>query len=334
MDIWSSPEAAMEYARHLAKATLGASEFRNASNVLMAMEIGRSYNLSPAVSMMNIHIIPTSKGPTPTLTANMMQSQALKAGHFIHIKSTKSKVVGRLIRGDFTPERIDYLKAIGFSQDEIREMCTFEEVWDERRAMEAKLLGKDNWGLYQEDMMRARVKAGLIRMGCPEVLMGNLYTPDELGAITDREGTPLMADDGTVIMGEVVRSTTTRSPRKASPAKKAATAPEPEPVDAEIEEDEEQETASEAEEAPAAPGSIDPQQVVDYALAVAQDEAMALQERAETLGTLLKQSDEFALGDAEIVVGDSEATLREALLAISKPVMIQMHQQAKQTTTA
>lgn len=333
MDIWSSHEAAMEYAKNLAKATLGAVEFRNASNVLMAMEIGRSYGLSPAVSMMNIHIIPTSKGPTPALTANMMQSLAVRAGHFIKVESTtKSRAVGKLIRGDMTPERRQYLLDLGMTLDDIRDMISFSEMWDEGRAADAGLLGKGNWGLYPQSMMRARVKADLVRMACPEVLMGNMYTPDELGALVDEEGLPLM-DGGEVLMGEVVRAAPTRTSRKTSAAKKAAPAPEPEPVDAEIEEDEEQ-AAPEAEEAAAEENPVDPQQVVDYALTVAQDESVPLQERAETLGFLLKQSDEFELGDSEISVGDSEATLREALLAISKPIMVKMHQQAKQAATA
>lgn len=311
MDIWSSSEKAMAYATNLSKATMGASEFRNASNVLMAMEIGRSYGFSPAVSLMNIHIIPTSKGPTPALTANMMCALATMAGHFIKIDSKPHRVTGTLIRGDMTPERRQYLLDLGMTLADIKEMITSVEVWDEERAINAQLLGKGNWKTYQEDMLRARVKAGLIRMACPEVLMGNLYTPDELGAVTDSEGIPII-EGGQVVMGEVVR----RSPAKKAAAKPVIIDPTPEPVDAEIEEDDEEETEEEV-----TPGPVDPQAVVDYALELAQDETKSLEARAQELGELLKHSHESDILESQVQIGDADGPVGEVLKRISIPVL-------------
>jgi hypothetical protein len=56
-------------------------------------------------------------------------------------------------------------------------------------AEKAKLLSKDSWKNYPAAMLRARTVAIVARAIFPDAIMGCSYTPEELGAEIDAEGT-------------------------------------------------------------------------------------------------------------------------------------------------
>jgi hypothetical protein len=57
----------------------------------------------------------------------------------------------------------------------------------------AKLAKKDVWQEYPAAMLRARAISECVRMACPEVLHGAIYTPEERGAVIDEDGNPVDA---------------------------------------------------------------------------------------------------------------------------------------------
>lgn len=61
-------------------------------------------------------------------------------------------------------------------------------TWED--AVKAGVTGKDNWKNYTAAMLRARACSAICRVVFPDAIMG-VYTPDELGAITDEEGAPI-----------------------------------------------------------------------------------------------------------------------------------------------
>jgi hypothetical protein len=48
------------------------------------------------------------------------------------------------------------------------------------------------WERFPRAMLRARAIAEAVRIACPEVLHGAIYTPEELGAVVDQEGNPVI----------------------------------------------------------------------------------------------------------------------------------------------
>jgi hypothetical protein len=312
VQLWT-PEGALEHAKNLAKSTLINSHFRNAHNVLFASEIGRAYGLEAAVAIRNIHVFDSSDGLKTAISADLMVHLARRDGHIVHVKSSPGRVVGTLIRGDFTPERVEHLKNIGYSIEEIRELATFEEVWDQKRAANAGLLTKKNWINFTEDMMRARVKSGLVRMGASEALMGNMYTADELGADTDRAGIP--SEGRHVIVGEtvtnVVQLTEPAAKRSAPVVVEAAVV-----ADAEIEEDTVVETEETTDDTVAeAPTPPDPQVVADFAVETVNNPKKSTMEKIEAIQGVIANVGAHKMNDAEVTIGDNEP---EPLLAVLK----------------
>ena len=62
-------------------------------------------------------------------------------------------------------------------------------------AKQAGLTSKRNWKKYPQDMMFARAMTRGARRFCSEVFLGPVYTPDEMGAVTDKQGNPVQAPD-------------------------------------------------------------------------------------------------------------------------------------------
>ena len=60
-------------------------------------------------------------------------------------------------------------------------------------ATAAGLANKGVWKSYPQAMLRSRALAEVIRMGASEVLIGGIYTPEELGAEVDGGGQPVKA---------------------------------------------------------------------------------------------------------------------------------------------
>lgn len=132
---------------------------------LKAWELG----LPPMMAFSHIHII----NGKPTLSAELMQSLARKNLPGIQItivESTDKKAVVRILR----PERGSAPYTFSFSIED---------------AEKAKLLAKDVWKQYPGPMLFSRCISKALRMVCPDALMGVSYTPEELGANVEGDGT-------------------------------------------------------------------------------------------------------------------------------------------------
>ncbi|MEI5099027.1 recombinase RecT [Streptomyces sp. PmtG] len=76
------------------------------------------------------------------------------------------------------------------------------------------------WERFPRAMLRARAIAEAVRIACPEVLHGAIYTPEELGAVVDQEGNPVVAeraDAPPVQEGVTVVQSTPNGPPTAPP---------------------------------------------------------------------------------------------------------------------
>lgn len=202
-----------EYAAELARSSLLSSYFQNnPANVMYAMELGRSYGMEPVAVLANIHVFDDGQGRAKAaLSADFMVSLARRDGHAVHVEfdARTNKAIGTLIRRELLEMDVEKLKVMIELGIDLKAVYTFREVWTEEKAQAAGLMSKSNWKKYFGDMMKARVKAAVVRAGASEALIqlsnasalaGSLvvngqqvsvtttHTADELGAEMTDEG--------------------------------------------------------------------------------------------------------------------------------------------------
>lgn len=183
------------------------------ANVQYVMEIGNALGVDPVMALSHVHVFADGDGKLKSgLSADLMVALVRNAGHIVHIESKAAKATATLIRTDITPEKLDLLKQAGIDP---KQYMVFTATWTEERAQEMGLMNKRNWKLYTREMLVARAKSAVVRMGASEVLLGvrrqfaamgieltddrddeialasARYTPDELGVETDEEGVPV-----------------------------------------------------------------------------------------------------------------------------------------------
>jgi hypothetical protein len=71
-------------------------------------------------------------------------------------------------------------------------------VFSEADAKNAGLAGKKNWQQYLDSMLQWRAVSSLCRFLFPDVVLGAGYTPEEIGADIDSEGTPVQTNTVTL----------------------------------------------------------------------------------------------------------------------------------------
>lgn len=155
----------------LANSRLVPGDLRGKPEDIMVIALaGRELSLPPMAALNKIHVI----DGRPTLAAELMVALVLRAGHelvVVESDSTHALVKGRR-RGS------DQWQTVTFTMEE---------------AQGAGITGKGNWKKYPAAMLRARAISALCRFAFADVLLGNSYTPDELGAETDAAGNVLEA---------------------------------------------------------------------------------------------------------------------------------------------
>lgn len=208
-------EVSRRRAEELSQSRLMPEHFaNNPANVQYAMEIGQALGIDPVMALSHIHVFADNDGKLKSgLSADLMVALVRNAGHIVHIESRASKATATLIRTDITPEKLELLQKAGIDP---KQYMVFTATWTETRAMEMGLTNsKRNWKLYTPEMMAARVKSSVVRLGASEVLLGVRqlfrsmgielthdrddeiaiatahYTPDELGVETDEDGAPV-----------------------------------------------------------------------------------------------------------------------------------------------
>lgn len=145
--------------------------------ILAAMLTGREIGIGPMHALRSIDVIDGK----PSLSAELMASLVLRAGHYLWVVESTEKectVAGRR-RG--WPDRIP---------DQ-------EVTWSMEDATRAGLAGKSNWKNYPRAMLRARATSELCRMAFADVVERVGYVAEELG------GEPTEHDDAMQAVREV-----------------------------------------------------------------------------------------------------------------------------------
>lgn len=165
-------DAYIKNARMLAESSMLPPAYqKQPANVLLAIQTGAPLGFTASQSISGIHVI---KGK-PTMSADMTAAAVRRAGHKLRITGDDTHAVAVLIRSD---------------DPDFEYRCE----WTLERAKKAGLLGNDTWAKYPAAMLRARAITEVARAGASEALYGVVYTPEELGAEVDEDGTVIDAE--------------------------------------------------------------------------------------------------------------------------------------------
>ncbi len=151
-------DSEMTFAKALSTSDLVPRAFRGKpANILLAINLGHSLGLDPAVALTSIHVIDGQ----PSLSAQLQAALVRRAGHKLRLERTDGAVTAVLIRKDDP----DYEHRV---------------TWDMARAKAAGLAGRGAWQQYPEAMLANRATTEVIRVGASDVLLGAAYDPEEL----------------------------------------------------------------------------------------------------------------------------------------------------------
>ncbi|MGW6518577.1 recombinase RecT [Streptomyces sp. NPDC054962] len=181
-----SPYEAWQFCESLANTPLLPDAYRKQpASVLWAMEYGRALGLDVVTTITTIHVI---KGK-PCQSADLMLGRARSAGHRVRIKSERTRCEVRIMRHDDPDDET----VIEWTLDDALTagLCTLR---NDRPYSRDKNNQPQPWERFPRAMLRARAIAEAVRIACPEVLHGAIYTPEELGAVVDQEGNPVHAE--------------------------------------------------------------------------------------------------------------------------------------------
>jgi hypothetical protein len=134
-----------------------------AAQAFVKIMAGHELGIGPVLAMQHIHIIDGKTSLDATMVAGLIKSSG---------------------KYDYDVDRMDAKGcAITFFQidgGQRRKLGT--STWGEADAKAAGLLGRGNWGKYPRDMFFSRCVTFGARRFCPDVFLGPIYTPEELGA--------------------------------------------------------------------------------------------------------------------------------------------------------
>lgn len=159
---------------------LPASFRKQPANLLWAMEYARSIGVDMMTAVTSIHVIEGK----PTASADLIAALVRRAGHKLRVWGDDKQACATIIRSDDPHFE-------GFSV-----------TWTMDRAKAAGLAGKSVWRSFPAAMLRARAITEVARMACSEALHGVIYTPEEVGAVVDGEGAPVMQPAVVVVTSE------------------------------------------------------------------------------------------------------------------------------------
>ncbi|WP_336214742.1 hypothetical protein [Nonomuraea sp. LPB2021202275-12-8] len=179
----------IEYSQQLAFANLLPPQyFKQPANVLWAIEFGESIGVDAITAITEVHVI---KGK-PSSSAGLVSALVRKAGHRMRTWVERDEN-GRLLKAVSTIVRSD-------DPD-----FEFKSEWTIARAQTAGLLKQnENYGKYPEAMLKARSQTEVARDACKEALCGLGYTPEELGAQVNDDGS-IVITEATVEAGSSIR---------------------------------------------------------------------------------------------------------------------------------
>jgi hypothetical protein len=167
----SLPER-QEYAKALSVSDLLPAQYRGKpGNVLYAVEFGKSLGISTMAAILGVHII---EGRA-SASAGLISALVRDAGHKLRVWVERDQN-GQAVKAVATIHRRDDAE------------FEFRAEWTMQRAVAAGLAGKQVWKNYPEAMLKARAISEVAREACEEALRGVGYTPEELGAEVNADG--------------------------------------------------------------------------------------------------------------------------------------------------
>lgn len=158
-------DSEMRLAKALATSELVPRAYRGKpANVLLAINLGRSLGLEPAVALTSVQVIDGQ----PSLSAQAQAALVRRAGHKLRIVGDDTTATATIIRSD-DPE------------------YEHKATWTIDRATKAGLAGRGAWRTYPAAMLAARAITEVVRLAASDVLLGVAYTAEELAPAADTE---------------------------------------------------------------------------------------------------------------------------------------------------
>lgn len=167
----------LRMAAELAKSSLIPGHLRQRpENVFIVLMGAEALGIPVFWALQSLHVVDGKLG----MDAHLMRGLVVGNGHRFRVVERSNESATVEIRR----------KDLREGEEPYRATFTIED------AQRAGLTNKNNWRQYTASMLVARATGIAVRDECPELLFGIIYTPDELGAVTD--------EHGAVVDGEVV----------------------------------------------------------------------------------------------------------------------------------
>jgi len=144
---------------------------KDAAKSMVKILAGQEIGVTPFQSMSGINIIKGKAAMGANLIAGKIKGHPLY-DYRADVSSDKCTV--RILQRDSTHDKYEETGSFTFTMEDAKRIG---------------LAGKDNWRNYPSNMLFARAITSAQRMYAPDVLNGGLvYDPDELGAVTNDQG--------------------------------------------------------------------------------------------------------------------------------------------------
>lgn len=159
---------------------------RKPNDVFMVLLTGRDLGLRPSVAIRSLHVIDGQVTVPPKVKLALVRERGL----------------GRVWPDpDNGPESATWYAVRADQPDDLfASKVTIQEANQIRLSASKMLTDKDNWKNYPARMLSWRALGYVLDDAFSEVGTG-LYSPDEIGAVTDEDGEPLMIGDVEVLPG-------------------------------------------------------------------------------------------------------------------------------------
>ncbi len=181
------------YCEALSRANALPAQYRGRpADLLFAVEYADSLGLHPIAAVTGIQVIEGK----PTASAGLISMLVRRAGHKLRISLTGSvsnrdlSATAELVRAD--DPSFTYRATWDLPRAVRAGLCTLDADSNPRaRSKEGKVLP---WEKYPEAMLKARAITEVGRDGAEDALLGVHYTPEEMGAVVDEDGTPVQVE--------------------------------------------------------------------------------------------------------------------------------------------
>lgn len=160
------------------------------ANLFAVMLKARALNVPMATAFDNIIVQDGRTGQTATL----MQALVIRAGYQLFLAhNDDEQATVRAEREGIGPNQEGYAY-VSFTLGDAEKATLIKRTPDGKVTARSKFDKPKPWELYTKDMLVWRAIARAAKYYFSDVLMGMVYTPEELGAEVDGEGMPVRVD--------------------------------------------------------------------------------------------------------------------------------------------